>query len=350
MSTLIADVPAGPSMQKPAIEEQGAAIQRLMQMSTGYMVSSALSVATKLNIADLLWDGAQPVAELARLTGAREEPLYRILRALASIGVFAEVEPKSFTLTPTAYPLCSRSEIPVRDMVHWIADPFHYPIWSEILATVETGKPAIEIVHGKQPFEALFADPAVGRSFNEGMTNISALAAPAILEAYDFSGIRKLVDVGGGHGHLLRSILKRYPEMDGTLYDLGNVVEGAAAAERLNRVAGDMFQSVPAGADAYMMQHIVHDWDDGSARKILTNCRKALGDTRGGKVLLLEGVIRPGNEPDPIKFLDLEMLTMCTGKERTEEQYRELLESAGLRLHRIVRTKQTVDVIEAVPA
>jgi hypothetical protein len=235
-------------------------------------------------------------------------------------------------------------------MVHWFADPFHYPIWSEIFATVQTGKPAIEIVHGKQPFEAIFSDPGVGRSFNDGMTNISALTAPAILEVYDFSGIRKLVDVGGGHGHLLRSILERYPETDGTLYDLESVIQGAAQDERLNLVAGDMFELVPAGADAYMLQHIIHDWDDTSARKILTNCRRALEGVRGGKVLLLEGVIRQGNEPDPNKFLDLEMLTMCTGKERTEEQYRELLESAGLRLNRVVRTTQMVDVIEAVPA
>ena len=334
MSTSIVGVPAAPSA-----EELGAAIGRLMQMSTGYMVSSALFVAAKLDIADLLWDGVQPVAELARLTGTLEEPLYRVLRALASVGVFAEVEPKSFALTPTAYPLCTQSESSVRNMVHWIADPFHYPIWSELFATVKTGKPAIEIVHGKQTFEALFSDPRVARSFNDGMTNISARTAPAILAAYDFSGIRKLVDVGGGHGHLLRSILKRYPETEGTLYDLESVVQGAAHGERLNLVAGDMFECVPAGADAYMMQHIIHDWDDLSASKILTNCRKAL-----------EGVIRQGNEPDPNKFLDLEMLTMCTGKERTEEQYRELLASAGLRLNRVVPTREMVNVIEAVPA
>jgi len=284
------------------------------------------------------------------LTDTLEEPLYRVLRALASVGVFAEVEPKSFALTPTAYPLSTRSEGSVRNMVHWIADPFHYPIWSELFATVKTGKPAIEIVHGKQTFETLFSDPGIARSFNDGMTNISARTAPAILAAYDFSGVRKLVDVGGGHGHLLRSILKRYPEIEGTLYDLESVVQGAAHGERLNLVAGDMFASVPAAADAYMMQHIIHDWDDASASKILTNCRKALDGVPGGKVLLLEGVIQHGNEPDPNKFLDLEMLTMCTGKERTEEQYRELLASAGLRLNRVVPTREMVNVIEAVPA
>jgi hypothetical protein len=345
MSISIVEAPAAPSG-----EELGAAVGRLMQMSTGYMLSSALYVAAKLDIADLLCDGPQPVVELARLTGVREEPLYRVLRALASVGVFAEVEPMSFALTPTAYPLCTRSQPSVRNMVHWITDPFHYPIWSELLATVETGKPAIEIVHGKQPFEAIFSEPGVGRSFNDGMTNISALTAPAILEAYDFSEIRKLVDVGGGHGHLLRSVLKRYPRIEGTLYDLECVVQGAAQDERLTLVAGDMFESVPAGADAYMMQHIIHDWDDAAARQILTNCRKALEGVPGGKVLLLEGVIRPGNEPDPNKFIDLEMLTMCTGKERTEEQYRELLASAGLHLNQVVRTTQMVAVIEAVPA
>lgn len=345
MSTSTVEVPTVPSN-----EEQGAAIGRLMQMATGYMVSSALYVAATLNIADLLWDGPRPVAELARLTGTQEEPLYRVLRALASVGIFSETEPKSFALTPAAYPLGRRAEQPVRDLVHWMADPFHYPIWAEILATVRTGKPAIEIVHGKMSFEALFSNPAVGRSFNDGMTNISARTAPAVLAAYDFSGIRKLVDVGGGHGHLLRSILKRYPGIEGTLYDLESVVKGAAQDERLNVVAGDMFESVPAGADAYMMQHIIHDWDDAAARQILTNCRKALKGVPGGKVLLLEGVIREGNEPDPAKFLDLEMLTMCTGKERTEEQYRELLASAGLKLNRIAGTTQMVDVIEAAPA
>jgi O-methyltransferase domain/Dimerisation domain len=345
MSTAIVELPEAPST-----EEQGAAIGRLMQMSMGYMVSSALSVATKLDIADLLWEGPQPVAELAKQTGVGEEPLYRVLRALASVGIFRETEPKCFALTPAAYPLGRRAEQSVRNLVHWIADPCHYPIWAEIFSTVQTGKPAIEIVHGKKTFEVLSGMPEVARSFNDGMTNISALTAPAILEAYDFSEIRKLVDVGGGHGHLLRSILKRYPGTEGTLYDLESVVHGAAHDERLTLVAGNMFESIPAGADAYMMQHIIHDWDDTSARQILTNCRKALEGVRGGKVLLLEGVIRPGNEPDPNKFIDLEMLTMCTGKERTEEQYRELLASAGLRLNRVVRTTQMVDIIEALSA
>jgi hypothetical protein len=334
----------------PSKEEQGAAIGRLMQMSTGYMLSSALYVAAKLDIADLLWDGPQPVAELARLTGTQQEPLYRVLRALASVGIFSETEPKCFALTPGAYPLGRLAEQPVRDLVHWMADPFHYPIWAEIITTVQTGKPAIEIVHGKATFEAMFNNPAVGRSFNDGMTNISAWTGRAILEAYDFSGIRKLVDVGGGHGHLLRSILKRYPGIEGTLYDLETVVKDAPQDNGVNVVAGNMFESVPAGADAYMMKHIIHDWDDTAARQILMNCRKALEGVPGGRVLLLEGVIREGNEPDPAKFLDLEMLSMCTGKERTEKQYRELLASAGLKLNRIVETTQMVDVIEAAPA
>lgn len=330
-------------------EEEGAAIQQLLQMSMGFMVTSALSVVTKLDIADLLWDGPRHVTELAAATGAQDEALYRVMRALASAGVFAEIDDKCFALTPAATMLCSKADNSVRDLVHWIADPFHYPVWAKIMHSVETGTPAIEQVHGKAPFEALFSDPEVGRSFNNGMTNFSHLCAPAILEAYDFSGIRTLADVAGGHGRLLRAILQEYPAMEGTLFDLESVIEGAPRGERLRLVAGDMFDSVPAGADAYMMQHIIHDWDDRSARRILTNCRRALEGVKNGRVLLLEGVIRKGDDPDPHKFIDLEMLTMCTGKERTEREYRQLLASAGLRLNRIVRTKQPIDIIEAIP-
>jgi hypothetical protein len=343
--------------EAPSLKQQNEAIQQLMEMSMGFMVASALHVAAKLNIADLLWDGPRPVSELAKETGMTESALYRVLRALASTGVFAELEGGCFTLTPAAYPLGRRAERPIRDITHWISDPFHLPIWAEALYSVQTGQPALELVHKKSTFEALFADEKVGQSFHNGMTNFSQLAAPAVLEAYDFSGIRKLVDVGGGHGALLRAILERHPGLHGMVYDLESVVAGAREAgsetsvsDRLEFAAGDMFESVPAGADAYLMKHIVHDWDDARSQKLLANCRRALGNTKNGRVLLVEGVIRPGNDPDPFKFIDLEMLMMCGGgKERTEAEYSTLLESAGLRLNRIARTEQFVDVIEALP-
>ncbi|MCU1283876.1 MAG: methyltransferase [Acidobacteriales bacterium] len=331
--------------------------QQLLQAAMGYVVSSAVYTATKLGIADLLADGPKPVAELAKQTQTHEDALYRMLRALACAGIFAEVEAGSrlFALTPPAEFLLSGREGSMREFLLFFPDPFHFHLYAEMLYSIKTGKPAVEHVHGMPVFE-LFADPKYKEEsvvFNAAMTSFSAVVVPAVLEVYDFSGIGTLMDVAGGHGFVLTSILKKYPEMRGKLVDLEHVTKGARQriaelklTDRCEVVTGDFFQSVPEGADAIIMKHIIHDWDDEKALLILKNCRKALG--KNGKLILLEAVISEDNEPHPGKFVDLEMLIFPGGRERTESEYRKLFEEAGFKMNRVVPNKSPLSVVEAV--
>ena len=327
--------------------------QLVLQLSLGYMASSALRVVTQLEIPDLLADGPKSVAALARNAQANEDALYRVLRALASVGVFEETEPRVFALTPAAETLRRGTPDSLRDMVLWIADPIHYRCFPEMLHAVKTGEPVIEKVTGSACFAYFEKDKVTGEVFNAAMTGFSAMMIPAVLEAYDFSPLNggKLVDVAGGHGHVLTEILKKYPKINGMLFDLAHVAEGAkepirsAGLEgRCGVASGDFFVSVPPG-NAYIMKHIIHDWDDERALKILRSIHAAaIGKA---KVILLESVLEPGNEPHLAKWIDIEMLMLPGGRERTEEEFAKLCEKAGFCLTRVVRTKSPVCVIEA---
>jgi hypothetical protein len=330
--------------------------EHLLQLSFGYVMSSALHVAIELAIADRLADGPCDVATLAAAAGCDEQSLYRMLRALAGAAVFQEVAPRRFALTPAARLLRRDVEGP-RDLVRWISHPAHFHIYAELLGSVISGRPAAERVFGKPVFEHLRDVPALSEVFNAAMTSLSATTAAAILEAYDFAGIETLVDVGGGHGHLLSAILARYPAMTGILADLAHVVEGAAArlpggdvGGRLRTRPADFFREVPAGGDAYLLKHILHDWDDGRAGAILGHVRAALGGTAGGTLLVIEAVIKAGNDADFAKLVDVEMLATHGGRERTAEEFAELLRRNGFALRRIVPTGSAVSVLEATPA
>jgi hypothetical protein len=323
-------------------------------MSFGYMISSALQVATRLGIADRLADGPEPVDQLAGATATNEDALYRLLRALASVGVFEEVSPRRFGLTPMAS--CLRRDVPgsSHDMVLWITDALHFTTYAELMHSVKTGVPAVDKVVGMPVFEYLARNREVSDVFNNAMTLFSAMVIPAVLEAYDFGGIDTLVDVAGGHGHVLVSILQKYPRMRGILSDVDHVIAGAGpkiaqagVADRCRTESIDFFKAVPSGGDAYIMKHIIHDWDDGRALTILKNIRTALDGRPNGKVILLEAVLGPTNQPDFGKIIDLEMLTMPGGRERTAEEFGTLFARAGLALSRIVPTKSPVSVIEA---
>jgi hypothetical protein len=323
-----------------------------MQFASGYIASSCVNAAARLKIADLLSDGPKNVSDLAKKTGTVEDILYRMLRALASAGLFVEVQPRTFANTPTSEVLQADHPQTIRDMVIWIADAFHFDVYRDMMPTLRDGKTAVEHIHNKPPFEVIFSDPELARSFNNAMTTYSAMLIPAVLKAYDFSGIATLADIAGGHGTVLISILQKYPQMKGILFDLEHVVSGAkerieklGLSNRINIVSGDFFESVPK-ADAYIMKHIIHDWDDERALKILRNC--ALHLPRGGKVILLETVLAPGNEPHFGKWLDIEMFMLPGGRERTEEEFRHLLKQAGLRLTRIVPNETPLSVIESV--
>jgi hypothetical protein len=312
-----------------------------------------IHIVARLGIADLLKDGPKDISALAAATSANEDRLYRVLRALASVGVFTEIGARRFALTPAAETLRGS----IRPMAIWIGDPLHFRVYREMMHTVKTGTPTFDHVMGKPVFEYFPTDPAESEIFNSAMTCFSEMVTPAVLEAYDFSGIGTLMDVAGGHGALMRTILAKYPSMRGIVIDLEHVVEGAkqmpenhAMANRCEFLCADFFAAVPANADAIIMKHIIHDWDDAEAVTILRNCRKALAGKLGAKVLLVESVITPDNAPQLGKFIDLEMMAFPGGRERTEDEFRRLFAAAGLKLARIVPTNAPLWVVEGVPA
>jgi len=340
-------------MSTPGLAQGPQPSEQLMQLATGYMVSAALYTATKLRIADLLKNGAKSARELAAATGTNEDALYRLLRALASVGVFSECSPRAFELTPVAEPLRSDRDDSFRDMVLWMADQFHFHTYPEMLHSVKTGETIVEKVYGDSCFDHLTKDKELGEVFNRAMTVFSKMLTPAALEAYDFSCLsgKTLVDIGGGHGHLLTAILKRYPGIRGVIFDLEHVVADAktrigeqALAGRCQAAGGDFFAAVPS-ADAYIMKHIIHDWSDDKALTIMKNCHRAGRGT--AKVILIEAVLTPGNEPCFAKWLDLEMLLLPGGRERTEADFAKLFDRAGFRLTRVLQTNSPVCVLEA---
>jgi hypothetical protein len=324
----------------------------LTNVAFGALMTQALAVAAELKIADLLAENSKSVAELAAATGTHERALYRILRSLASAGIFAETEPQVFANTPYSEPLRSDAPNSVRNGMIFMGADWHWKVWGDALYSVKTGKPAWGHAHGKEVFDYFPEHPEHAAIFNNAMTDMSVGTAPVVVEAYDFSGIETLADIAGGHGYLLAQILKSNAQLKGVLFDMPQVIVGApvllekeGVMKRVETVAGDFFASVPA-ADAYIMKHIIHDWDDERSIAILKNIHAAMkGD---GKVLIVETVVPEGNDPHYSKLLDLEMLISPGGAERTAEEYRQLLASAGFELTRIIPTKSPFSIVEAV--
>lgn len=327
----------------------------LLQLGFGALMSQALYVAARLGVADLLADKPLHTSQLAAATNTKERPLYRVLRSLASLGVFSEVDPKVFALTPAASLL--RSDVPnsMRNGIIFMGEEWHWRVWGHMMNSLQTGKPAWGAVHGVEVFEYFAANPEHYEIFNRAMTDMSVSTAPSVVEAYDFSAVETLADIAGGHGFLLSQVLKANPEMKGVLFDLPPVIAGAGAlleregvSGRVETVTGSFFESVPAGADIYMMKHIIHDWNDEDSVRILRNINAVLKPE--GKVLIVETIVPEGSEPHYSKLLDLEMLVSPGGMERTAEEYRELLAAAGLKLNRIIPTKTPFSIIEALRA
>jgi hypothetical protein len=326
---------------------------QLSRLMSGYWYTQAVSVAARLGLADLVKDGPRSAEQLAADTRTDARSLYRLLRALASLGIFAEDAEHRFALTPLAE--CLRSDVPgsLRPLAIVRGD-FQYEAWGQLLWSVQTGRSGFEKLHGMPLFDYLSQHPDKGRLFDDAMTGVHGRETTAMLDTYDFARIDTLADIGSGNGEVLLSILRKYPSMCGIHFDLPAVAERARAniaktglADRCRVVAGNFFESVPA-ADAYLMRHIIHDWDDEKAATILRHCRQALG--QGGKVLVVEGIVPPGNEPAVSKFFDLAMMVLPGGMERTEDEYRLLFDSAGLRLARIVPTASWISVLECEPA
>ena len=329
--------------------------QVILQMLTGKWVAQAVSVAATLGVADLLRHGPQDVEHLARATSTHADSLYRLLRALASVGIFAETDGGRFTLTPMAQ--CLRGDAPdsVRNWARLHGIPLFWRSWGELLHSVKTGETGLKQAFGMSgPFEYLSQHPEEARVFNDAMTDLARSQSPSIAAAYEFGRFKKLIDLGGGHGTLLMTILRRYPGLRGVVFDLPQVVTGAKAAlaaaglsDRCEAIAGDILESVPAGADGYLTRGVIHGFDKEHALIVLGNIRRAIQPE--GRLLLLEFVIPPGNQASLGKLLDLQMLVIPGGRERTEEEFRELFGAAGFRLSGIHPTATPQSIVEAIP-
>ena len=319
-------------------------------------MTQLIHVAAKLGVADLLHAGVTSTEELAAALSVDRQALSRVLRALASFGIFAETEPGCFALTPLGELL--RDDVPgsLRGSAILYGERWWWQPCGELLYSVRTGEPAFDQVHGKALFAYLDRATDAAGIFNEHQTSMTQQDAAAVVAAYDFSVYPNVIDVGGGHGALAVAILKACPRTNVVIFDQPAVVGGArqrlraeGMTSRCTCTGGDFFESVPDGGDAYVLKDIVHDWDNGRAIAILRNCRRAISQTSAARLLVVEKVIPPGNEPFAGKLTDITMLLIAGGRERTADEYKALLVEAGFALTRIVPTRSPASVIEAVP-
>lgn len=320
----------------------------------GGMISGTVGALARLGVPDHLDAGPLSAEELAPKVGAESGPLYRLMRACASVGVLQEGPDGKFSQTSMSAILRSDGPMSLRGWALFTAHEVHHQGWEHLEYCVRTGKQALPKIYGKQPFELMQERPDISAVFNHAMTDLSRLDSPAIAEAYSFEGIHTLMDVAGGHGLLLATVLDRHAHLQGALYEIPSVIEGAKngplqpVMNRCKLLEGNMFESVPAGYDAYMMKHIIHDWPDEVSINILRHCRAGINP--GGKLLVIDHVIEAGNDFDPGKFLDLEMLIFPGGRERTEQQFHELFNASGWRVNRVIPTAAGISIVEGVPA
>jgi hypothetical protein len=320
----------------------------------GAVVQSSLVIVAELGIADLLAAGPQTADRLAEATHSHPQALYRVLRLLSSVGVFADLGSRRFALTPLSECLRSSGAGSMNSWVKMVGQKVWMHTWAASSYSVRTGEPALAPTIGAELFDYYAAHPEEGDVFNKAMDDHGRRVAEAIIQAYDFSGIDTIVDIGGGHGTMIAAILNAYSGMKGILFDLPHVVAGSEAhirnagvASRCEIRGGDFFQSVPA-ADAYLLRWIIHDWDHDRALAILRNCRAEMKET--DRLLLIEAVVPTGDAPHASKMLDFVMLVAFGGQERTETEYADLLREAGFRLSRIVPTGSALSVIEGLLA
>jgi O-methyltransferase domain/Dimerisation domain len=337
-----------------ALDQRESLRERIM----GFRTTQMIHVAAKLGLADRLAERPCTPEELAHLVGADAPALQRLLRALASLGIFAEEAGGAYRLTAQAELL--RSDVP--GSLHGIAllygEEWMWQAYGAMMHSVRTGQPAFLRVHGQTLYGYLQEHPRAAAQFNAAMSGFSGQEIPAILAAYDFAalaGARKVIDIGGGQGALIAGLLRAHPELTGTVFDLPSVVAGAAqlfhdagVADRARSHAGDFFDDVPRGGDLYLMKSVLHNWDDEDALRILITCRAAMNDQ--ARLLVIERVIAPGNQPSEAKLFDINMMTVAGGRERSGDEYRILLAKAGLALQRIVATAAPLSIIEVRPA
>lgn len=327
----------------------------LIGLATAIWKARALYAAAHLGLADLMAGGPQDVTALAAHTGTHAPSLHRLLRALASFGVLTEVEPRRFALTRLGAALRSDAAGAARSTVLTLAGDWQWQAWSHFLTSVTTGRTGLASATGQELFAYLADHPQDGTRFDEAMVGLYGGLWPAVVDAWDFSPLGSVADIGGGTGLLLAEILSTLPHMRGLLLDQEGTVAKArqvmaqrGLTRRCEIVAGDFFAAVPSGYDAYLLAHVLHDWDDAQCLSILRRCRKAMH--RDARLLIIETVLPEGDAPHPGKLLDLVMLTVTGGRERTEPEFVDLLAAAELRLARIVPTAAGQCIVEAAAA
>lgn len=327
---------------------------QVIQIATGCWASRILYVAAKLGLADHLASGPKTAEAIAGPTGAHAPSLARVLRTLASMGLFMEDAEHRFSLTPLGESLKSGAPGAARATVLTLAGDTFWRGWEHVLYSVQTGKPGFDKALGEPIFDWLGKHPDEASLFSETMIGFHGMEPDAVVEAYDFSGFKTIVDVGGASGHLVTTVLAKHRGLRGILFDLPHVVKDAPAliaarglADRITIESGSFFDGVPKGGDCYVLSHIIHDWSEAQCLAILGHCRRAMSPN--GKVLVIETVLPLGNDPHPGKMLDMMMLVGPGGQERTEDEYKTLLSKAGFRLQRVKPTQSMVSVVEATP-
>jgi hypothetical protein len=343
-----------PSAGTPTATRQLPPHAQVIQMATAYWVSRAIYVAAELGIADLLKDRPEDAESLAAATGTYAPALHRGLRSLASVGLFRTDGLGRFSLTPLGAVLRSDASGAARSTTIALSGAWFWAAWGDVLHSVHTGETGLQKARGVSEYDYLAEHPEGAAHFNAAMTGYHGDEPAAIVEACNFSGSAKVVDVGGGSGNLLGTILRANPSLRGVLFERPQVVpdaernlDAAGVGNRCEVVGGDFLVTVPNGGDLYIVSHCIHNWDEPSCVRILANCRQMMSPR--GRLLIVEAVVGAGDETDPAKILDLAMLLVPGGHERTEDEYRLLLKRVGFRLTRVVPTRTSASIIEAIP-
>ena len=326
--------------------------QAVLQVIVGFWLSRCVYIAAKLGLADHVRDSPKTPAELAALTNTHAPSLYRLLRALASTGWLQEDSDGRFGSTPLSAGLETGAPGSLRALATTELGEEHYPAWGDLLFSVKTGKLAFDEVFGMPNWQYWAQHTEHAQIFNQAMSEMTAVIEPAVLSICDFSGFNTIVDVGGGRGTLISSILRAYPKARGVVLDLPHVIEQGrhVIAEhrlesRCDMIPGDFFTEVPSGGDAYVLKWILHDWNDEQSIAILKNCHRAMPPQ--ARLFIVEAPLSARNEPSMHKLMDINMLVMTGGRERTEAEYRALLDAAGFELTRVTITPLELAVLEA---
>lgn len=331
---------------------------RMLQMANAYRVSQAIHVAAKLGVADVLADGAKSIRHIAQETQTHPQFLYRLLRALASMGIFAETETGNFELTPRAALLQSRVPGSLKEYAIVIGEAWHWNTWGEILHSVQTGEPAFDHFYHSEFADYLEQHPEQKQTFERSMVSLLETIDATVMKAYDFSAASTIVEIGipGSHGGLLVRILQANPLARGIFFDTASnlpqtqrILSEQSLLDRCQLAPGEVFEKVPEGGDLYILKNFIHDFDDQTASRTLKNFRAVMANT--AKLLVVEMLVPPGNTPGLSKIVDIEALLMSAGGyERTEAQYRSLFESVGFNVSNVYSGPSPFSIIELTPA